>query len=356
VALRGFAASRDPSSLWNDRLNRVRNYTFIDYVTQGYNALVGVIILLLHGDAVPGWVWLVGGHMLCALFIHALISASTARPANRVLDFLRHFYPVILYAAFYRETASLNQIGYRGYLDPFFYRLDEQLFGFAPSFTFMERFPTRLASEVFYGAYFSYYVMIFGVGLALYLRNRRQFDHYIAVTSFVFYVCYVAYIFMPVIGPRIYYPEFVHFTLPADAMPAHVPIFPAAVESGVFYRIMEFVYDHFEAPGAAFPSSHVAIAVVTVYFSFRYLRTIRWVHLVMAVLLCLSTVYCRYHFVVDVIAGLLTAALMLPLGNWLYWRLGPKPLESASDRRKSNLCRRQSEDNPSSIELTPKTD
>jgi membrane-associated phospholipid phosphatase len=310
----------------------MRHYTFIDYATQAYNALVGMIILLLHGEAVPGWGWLVGGHVICAVFIHALIRANSARPANRVLDFLRHFYPVILYAAFYRETASLNQIGYRGYLDPFFYRLDEQLFGFAPSFGFMERLPTRLASEIFYGAYFSYYVMIFGVGLALYLRNRRHFDHYIAVTSFVFYVCYVIYIFLPVIGPRIYYPEHVHFSLPAHSMPTHVPAFPAAVQSGWFYQIMAFVYDHFEAPGAAFPSSHVAIALVTVYFSFRYLRTIRWVHLLMAVVLSFSTVYCRYHFVVDVIAGVLTAAVMLPLGNWLYRRLSGHEAQAANNK------------------------
>jgi membrane-associated phospholipid phosphatase len=166
----------------------------------------------------------------------------------------------------------------------------------------------------------------------LYVRNRRQFDHYIAVTSFVFYVCYVVYIFLPVIGPRIYYPEYVHFTLPAESMPSHVPTFPAAVQSGWFYRIMAVVYDHFEAPGAAFPSSHVAIALVTVYFSFRYLRPIRWVHLVMAVLLSFATVYCRYHFVVDVIAGLGTAAVMLPLGNWLYRRLSghrASPIQSS---------------------------
>ena len=38
----------------------------------------------------------------------------------------------------------------------------------------------------------------------------------------------------------------------------------------------------------------------------------------MALLLCLSTVYCRYHYVVDVVAGALTVALLLPLANRLY--------------------------------------
>ena len=81
---------------------------------------------------------------------------------------------------------------------------------------------------------------------------------------------------------------------------------------------MELIYARFESPGAAFPSSHVALAWVTVYFSFLYLPRIRWLHLVMAVLLSLATVYCRYHFAVDAIAGVATAALLLPLGNWLY--------------------------------------
>lgn len=300
----------------------MRHYTFIDYATQIYIALVAAIILVLHGSAVPGWGWLVVAHVLCLVLIHGLICASAARPANRVLDFLRHFYPVLLYAGFYRETASLNQMVHQGYLDPFFYRLDEQLFGFAPSFRFMEAFPNRIASEVFYGAYFSYYLMIGGVGVALFLRNRAQFYHYVSVTSFVFYVCYVIYIFLPVAGPRIYYPNLVHFELPAAAMPPHVPEFPTEVQAGFFYRMMDVVYEHFESPGAAFPSSHVAIALVTIYFSFLYLPRIRWPHVGMGVLLCFSTVYCRYHFVVDVAAGIVTAALLLPLANRLYARLG----------------------------------
>jgi membrane-associated phospholipid phosphatase len=76
------------------------------------------------------------------------------------------------------------------------------------------------------------------------------------------------------------------------------------------------------------PSSHVAVAVCTVFFSFRYWRSIRFVHLAAATVLCLSTVYCRYHYVLDVLTGLLTAAVLVPAGNWLYYRTRPL-LESA---------------------------
>ena len=46
-------------------------------------------------------------------------------------------------------------------------------------------------------------------------------------------------------------------------------------------------------------------------------------------LLCLSTVYCRYHYVVDVLAGLVTAAVVIPLCNWLYFRFSrPAPTDA----------------------------
>jgi membrane-associated phospholipid phosphatase len=84
----------------------------------------------------------------------------------------------------------------------------------------------------------------------------------------------------------------------------------------------------FEAPGAALPSSHVAVALCTVFFSFRYLRRIRYLHLAVALLLCLSTVYCRYHYVVDALAGLAAAALLIPTGNWLYLKFSQRDLRS----------------------------
>ena len=93
---------------------------------------------------------------------------------------------------------------------------------------------------------------------------------------------------------------------------------------------MKWVYRVFEAPGAALPSSHVAVALCTVYFSFHYLRPIRYAHLALACLLCLSTVYCRYHYVVDVLAGLLTAGTVVPLGNWLYFKFGAPDTEGTA--------------------------
>ena len=97
-------------------------------------------------------------------------------------------------------------------------------------------------------------------------------------------------------------------------------VYQESIRRGPFFKLMHWLYDVFEPPGAAFPSSHVVVALCTLYFSFRYLRRIRFIHLAVVVLLCLATVYCRYHYVVDVLAGAITAAVLVPTGNWLYFK------------------------------------
>ena len=313
-------AGRPAQSSFSTFRSSFQRYTFVDYATQAYIAVVGLIILLLHSPRVPLWPFLLLAHAAGLVLVHLLIQLHSRYPANRGLYFLRHCYPILLYSVFYEETGLLNQMLYSGYLDPYFLRLEHWMFGWQPGLELMGRFPSRGLSEVLYAAYFSYYLMVVGVALALLLRDRRQFAHFISVVSLVFYVCYLIYIFMPVVGPRILEHGIVARSLPADVTPASPVTTPAAVHKGIFFQIMAWIYERFETPGAAFPSSHVAIALCTVYFSFLYLRPIRWVHSAMATLLCIATVYGRYHYVVDVAAGVLTAAMLIPLGNRLYFK------------------------------------
>lgn len=301
----------------------MRHYRFIDWATQAYIAFVGGLILLFHNDTVSAWPYLAAAHAVGLGLVHGLVTGHGRWPPLRWLGFLRHFYPILLYTAFYRETGELNRMFFPDYLDAHFIAADQWLFGAQPCIEFMDRLPYRSISELFYGAYFSYYLMIVGVGLTLLIRDRQQFFHYVTVVSFVFYLCYLTYIALPVMGPRAFFREIQGFHLPDEIQALAVdPHFPETVKSAAFYKLMAWIYRTFEGPGAAFPSSHVAIALTTVWFSFRYLRPIRWPHLGVVLLLCAATVYCRYHYVVDVLAGIATTALLVPLGDWLYRRAG----------------------------------
>jgi membrane-associated phospholipid phosphatase len=334
----------------------VKAYRFVDFATQGYLVLVGALIFCFHGQTVPEWRWLLLAHVLLLTAVHELIVFHERHPASKVLDLLRHFYPVLLYAGFYAETGALDQMFIRGYLDPVVIGWDQALFGCQPSLVFMRALPYLLVSEVFYAAYFSYYLMIGGIGLILYLdKNRQHFFHYVSVISFVFYACYLVFIFVPVIGPPVFFRTIQGYSLPANLQSLAGSIHdPAAVQAGVFYQVMKRIYAVFEAPGAAIPSSHVAVAWATVFFSFRYIHRIRWWHAGLTVLLCLATVYCHYHYGCDVLAGIAVALLLIPLANWIYLKLdsraGPAPGPGTA-RSRGGLRTHEHGDEPSPLRL-----
>jgi membrane-associated phospholipid phosphatase len=319
----------------------MKHYSFVDYATQGYTLLVGVVVLVFHNATVPRWPWIVAAHGAILIAVHALILVNQRIQGAASLTFLRHFYPVALYLWFFSQTGWLNRMFFSEYMDPTIIRWEQALFGCQPSVVFMEKLPYLPISEIFYASYFSYYIMIVGIGIALYAREPRQFYHYVSVISFVFYFCYALYILLPIIGPRVFFHDVAGYSLPeAIQQLAPTDTFPRAVQKGPFFHIMGFIYGVFEAPGAALPSSHVAIALATVFFSFRYLRRIRFLHLTVAILLCLSTIYCRYHYALDVLLGALTALVLVPLANWLYFKSVPgvPPASGTEISRTSERC------------------
>jgi len=296
-----------------------RSYRFVDYATQAYLLLVGVLILFFHNGRVHNFQVFLLAHGAGILILHGVILGSATWPGNRFFSFFRHFYPLILYAFLYRESEQLNLMFVDKHLDPAFLALEETIFGFQPAVAFMKAFPHPLVSEFFYMSYFSYYVMIAGVGFALYFRKREEFWHYLAVLSFLFYGCFLAFIFLPVAGPPAFYMEIPKY-LDQQKL-AYYPLeFPPSVTSGPFFFLMGILYRTFETGGGAFPSSHVAAALCVLFFSWRYLRRVRYLILAATLALSFATVYCRYHYAVDVFAGAAAAAVLIPLGEWLYRR------------------------------------
>jgi hypothetical protein len=144
-----------------------KHYRFIDYATQGYLLFVAVLILFFHNGTVPAWQWLLSAHVLCLGAVHWLIQRYERGRQGRGMSFFRHFYPVLLYTGMFRETGALNRMFFIDYIDPVVIGWEQALFGCQPSILFMEKLPYLLVSELFYIAYFSYYIMIVGVGIAL---------------------------------------------------------------------------------------------------------------------------------------------------------------------------------------------
>ena len=71
-----------------------------------------------------------------------------------------------------------------------------------------------------------------------------------------------------------------------------------------------------------FPSGHTELTIIAMVLGFRYKLKSRWLLAVLGSLLVVATVYLRYHYVIDLIAGGLLAWFTLWSGDKLeaWWR------------------------------------
>ena len=109
---------------------------------------------------------------------------------------------------------------------------------------------------------------------------------------------------------------------------------------GPFTATIELVERFGRVHGAAFPSAHVAGSMVAIWAAARYRRGLFWACLLFFAGMCVATVYGRYHYVADVLAGIAVgAAAWLARRNGLTLRLGALPRLSthAHDRAVQKL-------------------
>ena len=66
-----------------------------------------------------------------------------------------------------------------------------------------------------------------------------------------------------------------------------------------------------------YPSGHVTVAVVTIWFTLRHRLWLALISVPQALAVIFSTLYLRYHYVTDVVAGLVLGVLVIFLGWWI---------------------------------------
>jgi membrane-associated phospholipid phosphatase len=87
---------------------------------------------------------------------------------------------------------------------------------------------------------------------------------------------------------------------------------------GLFTHIMVYIYNTNSHWGGAFPSSHVAVALTISLISFRYFKYFAWILFVNTIFLSISTVFCHYHYFIDVIGGVIYGLLMYGVSELMY--------------------------------------
>jgi len=87
--------------------------------------------------------------------------------------------------------------------------------------------------------------------------------------------------------------------------------------------LINFIEHYGRVRGAAFPSEHVAGSFAALWGAWCHRRWLFWVMLPLVLCMCVSTVYGRYHYVADILAGVITGTLGYCVGSWLMNKTTP---------------------------------
>ncbi len=246
-------------------------------------------------------------HFSIIILILGLTYLHGKFPKSKFVFFLRLSYPLVLYGYFFESVSHLNLLIFHDYIDGFFQKIDFSIFGYQPTLYWGTHFDTFFLQELFHFSYFSYYLMFFILAITLFVKRKYEYlGEFIFTLSFVFYICFLTYVILPVIGGR-FYPEAMELA--------------KTLRYGIFTKIMAEIYIHSPHLGGAFPSSHVAIALVLMLSALKYEKKLGFVFIPITLLLSIATVYCHYHYFADVLGGILYVIIFYPLSFKLYSKL-----------------------------------
>jgi membrane-associated phospholipid phosphatase len=253
-------------------------------VLGAYLVFGGVLALwsAARGGASTAWG---GPRVAVAVYVALLVCVLwTARSKGKFAEVFGAWLPLLALPLLYGAIPG-TAVGV-GPFDATVQQWDRMFFGTDAARTFAGAAPWRPLSEVLHAAYLSYYAIIYGPPLLIYLRGDREaFARMVRAFTIAMVACFVVFCLAPVEGPRYAWPA------------------PDGVPDGMFRRMVNSVLEGGSSRGTAFPSSHQAIALVIGLSSLAWNRRLGLLLLTVSVLLGLGAVYGGFHYAVDMVAG-----------------------------------------------------
>lgn len=266
----------------------------VDWASLSFLTCIVVLLLTVFDEAPNAWLWLV----LDSFFIGALfyIRYRTRNVLRGKALSWRIVHLIATIVCVFTELGSVvpyvNPTSYEREL----FEFDIALFGANP-LEELERISNPWLTEALQWIYDYYYFIAILLGAAI-ARRGRPLD--LARTMFGFATCiyasYVGYFFVPATGPNIDKFELYRFQteLPGVFLATELRETLAAIE---------------QIKQDCFPSGHTAVSLLAFMLALRFARGAAWIMAPLVLALIFSTMYLRYHYVADVLAGIVLALI-----------------------------------------------
>ena len=279
-------------------------------LTASYLAMTAALIARL-GTAVPGRAWLVAVHLTLS---GSLLILNRARPPAGILRVIRDWHPLALFPVLYKEVELLAPVLGDWRLTEALPAWESALFGGQPSLYLSERLAFVPLSEFLHFCYLSHLIVIPSVAAYWYVSGRQAaFGELLLLLSTVLLGSYLFFILLPVDSPyylsqRLGPPLSGHF----------------------FFDLVHQISARGGARGGAFPSAHVSGAVVVLLVAWRHQRRLAYSLVPIIAGVMIATVYGRFHYVLDTLAGAALAIAVVVAYRYLSGD-GPGGRQSACD-------------------------
>lgn len=222
---------------------------------------------------------------------------------REIVRLFRDWLPFLLFLLFYEAFRTRLAQSFQGAdLDPALLAWDRRLFGETPS-VWLDALVHPALTNLMTLAYFLHLLLPPVVAFAWYRRRRSGFREFLLAVLLSGVMGSIGYVLVPGIGPAMAYPE-----LYAEPL------------GGLLYAPITTLMDAARAPRDVFPSLHVGLSTIVLVYGARLGRRWLWVLLPLVVGNWISTIYLRYHYLVDVFAGWAVAALAIWGAGWLLRR------------------------------------
>jgi len=252
-------------------------------LTASYLAITAGLIAVL-GNSVPGRIWLVAIHLTLSA---SLLILNRAKPSAGILPVIRDWHPLILFPLLYKEVEVLAPAIGNWRLTTAIPAWESALFAGQPSLYLSERLALVPLSEYLHFCYLSYVIVIPSVTAYWYVSGRRAaFGELLLMLSAVLLGSYLFFILLPVDSP--------YYLSPRLGPP---------LSGHFFFDLVHQMSDRGGARGGAFPSAHVSGAFVVILVAWRHQRWLAYLLAPISGGLLIATVYGRFHYVLDTLAG-----------------------------------------------------
>ena len=293
----------------------VFSYSAVDLTISVFLIFLSLIDII-YSVLIPHFLEILIYNAVIIAFIYWLNLKRMSSNANifNVLEYL--YLPVMIFFVFkelYFMVDPINGVIYDWYL----INVDQFLFGVNPTYV-LYKIANPVLTEILQLAYSSYYFLPIILAYELIKRGEvKNAEFTLFLVFYGFFLSYLGYLTIPAIGPR--------FTLHNFKMlDKELP--------GIF--VSEFIRNHIINPGEgvtlatrfpmlvvqrdAFPSGHTEITLIVMYASILFKAKSRFFIILVGILLIFATIYLRYHYVIDLIAGSLFMIYTIWSGKILF--------------------------------------